>query len=265
MDLLDAIILGIVQGLTEFLPVSSSGHLELGKALLGDTSLPEESLLFTVVLHFATALSTIVVYRKDIWEILSGLLRFRNNEETRFSLKIVLSMIPAALIGLLFESELEQFFGGNIAFVGGMLLLTAVLLFLADRAKNTHRPVSYRDSFVVGIAQAVAVLPGISRSGATIATSVLLGIDKRKAARFSFLMVVPLIFGKIAKDVMGGDLVLQGEQFGIMAAGFTAAFLAGLVACTWMIRLVRNSRLTIFAVYCLVVGLIAIVLGLWFS
>lgn len=265
MDLLDAIILGIIQGLTEFLPVSSSGHLELGKALLGDTSLPEESLLFTVVLHFATALSTIVVYRKDIWEILSGLFGFRNNEETRFSLKIVLSMIPAALVGLLFESELEQFFGGNIAFVGGMLLLTAILLFLADRAKNTHRPVSFRDSFIVGIAQAVAVLPGISRSGATIATSVLLGIDKRKAARFSFLMVVPLIFGKIAKDLMGGEFALQGEQFGIMAAGFTAAFLAGLVACTWMIRLVRNSRLTIFALYCMVVGLIAIAAGLWFS
>lgn len=265
MDLLDAIILGIIQGLTEFLPVSSSGHLELGKALLGDTSLPEESLLFTVVLHFATALSTIVVYRRDVWEILIGLFRFRNNEQTRFSLKIVLSMIPAALIGLLFEAQLEQFFGGNIAFVGAMLLLTALLLFLADRAKNTHRPVSYRDAFLVGIAQAVAMLPGISRSGATIATSVLLGIDKRKAARFSFLMVVPLILGKIAKDLMGGELTLQGEQMGAMAAGFLAAFLAGLLACTWMIRLVRNSRLTIFAVYCFIVGLLAIAAGLWLT
>lgn len=262
MELIDAIILGIVQGLTEFLPVSSSGHLELGKALLGEHSLPEESLLFTVVLHFATALSTLVVYRRDVWEILSALLRFRDNEETRFALKIVLSMIPAALIGLFFESELESFFGGNVAFVGAMLLLTAALLFLADRAKKTHRPVSFLDSIIIGAAQAVAVLPGISRSGATIVTSVLLGVDKRKAARFSFLMVVPLILGKIAKDILGGELSLQTANLGAMSAGFAAAFVSGLLACTWMIRLVRNSKLSIFAVYCLLAGIAAIVMGL---
>ncbi len=265
MDLIDAIILGIIQGLTEFLPVSSSGHLELGKALLGDESVPEESLLFTVVLHFATALSTLVVYRKDVWEILAGLVKFRNNEETRFSLKIILSMIPATLVGLFFEEQLEAFFGGNVAFVGAMLLITAALLFLADRAKNTHRPVSYRDSIVVGIAQAVAMLPGISRSGSTIATSVLLGIDKRKAARFSFLMVVPLILGKIAKDILSGELEFQGALAGPMSAGFIAAFISGLLACTWMIRLVRNSRLTYFAVYCLVAGLLAIAAGVWLT
>lgn len=262
MDLLDAIILGIVQGLTEFLPVSSSGHLELGKALLGNQSVPEESLLFTVVLHFATALSTLVVYRKDVWQILSGLLRFRDNEETRFSLKIVISMIPAVLVGLFFESELEAFFGGKVAFVGAMLLLTAALLFLADRAKKTDRAVSYLDAVIIGVAQAVAMLPGISRSGATIATSVLLGDDKQKAARFSFLMVVPLILGKIAKDIMSGELTAQTENLGPMMAGFAAAFVSGLLACTWMIRLVRNSKLSIFAVYCLVVGIAAIVIGL---
>lgn len=265
MDLIDAIILGIIQGLTEFLPVSSSGHLELGKALLGDDSIPEESLAFTVVLHFATALSTVVVYRKDVWDILSGLLKFKDNEQTRFSLKIVLSMIPAALVGLFFEEQLEAFFGGNIAFVGAMLLITAALLFLADRAKNTHRPVSYRDSILIGIAQAIAMLPGISRSGATIGTSVLLGIDKRKAARFSFLMVVPLIMGKIAKDLLSGELEVQEVLTGPMSAGFLAAFISGLLACTWMIRLVRNSRLTIFAVYCLIVGLLAIAAGLWMA
>ncbi len=262
MELIDAIILGIVQGLTEFLPVSSSGHLELGKALLGEHSLPEESLLFTVVLHFATALSTLVVYRRDVWEIFSGLLRFRDNEETRFALKIVLSMIPAALIGLFFEAELESFFGGNVAFVGAMLLVTAALLFLADRAKKTHRPVSFLDSVIIGVAQAIAMLPGISRSGATIATSVLLGVDKRKAARFSFLMVVPLILGKIAKDMLGGELSLETANLVPMSAGFAAAFLSGLLACTWMIRLVRNSKLSIFAVYCLLVGIAAIVIGL---
>ena len=263
MEITDAIILGIVQGLTEFLPVSSSGHLELGKVLLGDTSVPEESLMFTVVLHFATALSTLVVYRKDVWEILTGLFAFKDNEELRFSLKIILSMVPAVLIGLYFEAELEQFFSGNIVLVGSMLLVTALLLFLADRAENTHKNVSFANAFIIGVAQAVAMLPGISRSGATIATSVLLGIDKRKAARFSFLMVVPLILGKMAKDFMGGELDLQGENVTALGAGFVAAFVAGLLACTWMIRLVRNSKLTFFAVYCFVVGCIAIASGWW--
>jgi undecaprenyl-diphosphatase len=263
LEITDAIILGIVQGLTEFLPVSSSGHLELGKVLLGDTSVPEESLMFTVVLHFATALSTLVVYRKDVWQILSGLFAFRDNEELRFSLKIILSMIPAVLIGLYFEAELEQFFSGNIILVGSMLLVTALLLFLADRAENTHKNVSFGNSFVIGIAQAVAMLPGISRSGATIATSVLLGIDKRRAARFSFLMVVPLILGKIAKDFLGGELNFHSESFTALGVGFVAAFVAGLLACTWMIRLVRNSKLTYFAVYCFVVGCIAIACGWW--
>lgn len=264
MDLTDAIILGIIQGLTEFLPVSSSGHLELGKVLLGDTSIPEESLLFTVVLHFATALSTLVVYRRDVWEILRGLVAFKDNEAFRFSLKIVISMIPAALVGLFFEDELEKLFSGNILLVGSMLLVTALLLFLADRAKTTHKNVSYPNSLVIGVAQAIAMLPGISRSGATIATSVLLGVDKQKAARFSFLMVVPLILGKIAKDILGGELNFQADNFGVLSAGFTAAFIAGLLACTWMIRLVRNSRLTFFAVYCLIVGCIAIAAALWF-
>ncbi len=263
MEVIDAIILGIIQGLTEFLPVSSSGHLELGKAILGDNSIPEESLLFTVVLHFATALSTIVVFRKDVIDIFKGLFQFKWNEETQFSLKIIISMIPAALIGLLFEEQLESFFGGDIRFVGLMLLITAVLLFLADRAKDTDKGVSYWKSLIIGISQAIAVLPGISRSGATISTSVLLGVDKTKAARFSFLMVVPLIFGKMAKDIFSGQLSFESEQTLAMGAGFIAAFLAGLVACTWMIQLVRKSKLTYFAIYCLIVGCIAIGYSFW--
>ncbi|NND15135.1 MAG: undecaprenyl-diphosphate phosphatase [Eudoraea sp.] len=262
MDLLDAIILGIVQGLTEFLPVSSSGHLELGKALLGDQSVPEESLLFTVVLHFATALSTIVVFRKDVWEILSGLFQFKWNEETRFSLKILISMIPAACIGLFFEDSLEQFFIGNIVLVGFMLIITALLLFLADQAKDSHTKVSNLNALVIGISQAIAVLPGISRSGATISTSVLLGVDKTRAARFSFLMVVPLILGKMAKDLLGGELVFHGEQFSLLSAGFIAAFISGLLACTWMIKIVKQSKLTYFAIYCLLVGGLSIGYGI---
>ena len=263
MDLLDAIILGIVQGLTEFLPVSSSGHLELGKALLGDQSVPKESLLFTVVLHFATALSTIVVFRKDVWEILRGLFQFKWNEESQFSMKILISMIPAVLIGVFFEDSLEQFFGGNIVLVGFMLIITALLLFLADQAKDSYTKVSNLNALVIGISQAIAVLPGISRSGATISTSVLLGIDKTRAARFSFLMVVPLIFGKMAKDLLGGELVFQGEQFTLLSAGFVAAFLSGLLACTWMIKIVRKSKLTYFAIYCILVGALAIGYGVW--
>jgi undecaprenyl-diphosphatase len=258
MDIFDAIILGIIQGLTEFLPVSSSGHLELGKAILGDNSIPEESLMVTVVLHFATALSTIVVFRKDIAEIFRGLFQFKWNVETEFSLKILISMIPGVLLGLFFERELEIIFGGSILIVGYMLLITALLLWLADKAKNTDKPVSYSNAFVIGIAQVIAFLPGISRSGATIATSVLLGNDKAKAARFSFLMVVPLIFGKIAKDLLSGEIADTTMQITPLIAGFVAAFIAGFAACTWMIQLVRKSKLSYFAIYCFIVGLLAI-------
>jgi undecaprenyl-diphosphatase len=263
MDLIDSIILGIVQGLTEFLPVSSSGHLELGKALLGDDSIPEDSLVFTVVLHFATALSTLIIFRKDIVTLITALLKFEWNEDTQFIVKIMISMLPAGFIGLLFESELEALFGNNIMLVGLMLIFTAVLLFMADRAKKTTKKVGFWDAFIIGISQAVAMIPGISRSGATISTSVLLGNDKSKAARFSFLMVIPLIFGKIAKDLLSGDLSYTTENFGSLSAGFIAAFLAGLFACKLMIRLVKNSQLKYFAYYCFVVGALAVILTLY--
>lgn len=258
MDVIDAIILGIIQGFTEFLPVSSSGHLELGKALLGDTSVPEERLLFTVVLHFATALSTMVIFRKDIIDLLKGALKFQWNDDLKFISKIALSMIPAVFVGLFFEDQLEQLFGGNILLVGCMLLVTAALLFLADRAKNTDQSVGYGDAMIIGVSQAIALLPGISRSGATISTSVLLGNDKTKAARFSFLMVVPLIFGKIAKDILGGEISYESSNFTNLGIGFIAAFISGLFACTWMIALVKKSKLSYFAGYCVIIGLIAI-------
>ncbi|ANW96924.1 UDP-diphosphatase [Wenyingzhuangia fucanilytica] len=258
MGILEAIILGIIQGLTEFLPVSSSGHLEIAKFILGDNSVPEESLTYTVILHFATALSTIVIFRKEVFQILKGLFQFKVNDEFMFSLKIVLSMIPAVTIGLLFEKELESFFGGKILFVGAMLLVTAVLLLLADRAKTTNKDVSVVGSIIIGISQAIAMLPGISRSGATISTSVILGVDRNKAARFSFLMVVPLILGKIAKDLLGGDIHISSQEMIPMGAGFAAAFIAGLIACQWMIALVKKSKLIYFSIYCAVVGLIAI-------
>lgn len=262
MEIIDAIILGIIQGLTEFLPVSSSGHLELGKAILGDNSVPEESLLFTVVLHFATALSTIVVFRKDILDLIKGALKFKWNDDLQFISKIALSMVPAVIVGLFFEEQLEALFGGNILLVGCMLIVTAILLFMADKSKDTDKKVSFKNAFVIGISQAIAMLPGISRSGATISTSVLLGNDKTKAARFSFLMVVPLIFGKIAKDVLSGDLTYDAGNFTSLSIGFVAAFVAGLFACTWMIALVKKSKLSYFAIYCAIVGVIAIAFSL---
>jgi undecaprenyl-diphosphatase len=262
MEIIDSVILGIIQGLTEFLPVSSSGHLEIGKAILGDNSVPEESLLFTVVLHFATALSTIVVFRKDIFYIIKGFLSFKWNDDTKFISKIAVSMLPAIIVGLFFEDELEQLFGGNILLVGCMLIVTAILLFLADKAKNTDKKVSFKNAFIIGISQAIAMIPGISRSGATISTSVLLGNDKTKAARFSFLMVVPLIFGKIAKDLFSGELSFEVQNITALSFGFIAAFISGLFACTWMIALVKKSKLSYFAIYCVVVGLIAIIFSL---
>ena len=262
MSYLESLILGIIQGLTEFLPVSSSGHLELGKAIFGDHSLPQDSLMFTVVLHFATALSTLVVFRKEVYEIFKGLFQFKWNEELEFSIKIIISMIPATIIGLLFEKQLEEFFGGRVFFVGTMLLITGILLLLADRAKHTDKKVSYGNALIVGISQAIAMLPGISRSGATISTSVLLGIDRTRAARFSFLMVVPLILGKVGKDILSGEISYENAHFGQLSVGFIAAFISGLFACNWMITLVRKSKLTYFAVYCFIVGIIAIIVAL---
>ncbi|MAR98249.1 MAG: UDP-diphosphatase [Formosa sp.] len=261
MDSLDSFILGIIQGLTEFLPVSSSGHLEIGKALLGNKSIPKDSMIFTVVLHFATALSTIVVFRKDIFEIFSDLLKFDWNHNTKFIIKILFSMIPAILIGLIFEVQLERLFSGEIILVGIMLIVTSLLLVLADRAKKTNKNVQYKNSIIIGISQAIAILPGISRSGATISTAVLLGIDKTKAARFSFLMVIPLIFGKIIKDVFSGELIYDSSEFSNIFIGFLSAFISGVFACTWMIKLVKNSQLKYFAIYCALAGLLAILLS----
>ena len=261
MDSVEAIILGIIQGLTEFLPVSSSGHLEIGKALMGDESLPQESLLFTVVLHFATALSTILIFRKEISEIIRGLFKFNpSNKQFKFSFSNNNFNDSCRFCGFIFEEFLETLFSGQLILVGIMLFITAILLFLADKSKKTVVDLSNQSAFIIGIAQAIAMLPGISRSGATIATSVLLGIDREKAARFSFLMVVPLIFGKILKDLMSGDLVFSSDQSLSLLIGFLAAFLSGILACRLMIKIVKNSKLKYFSYYCVLAGIFSILL-----
>ena len=261
-ELIKSAVLGVVQGLTEFLPVSSSGHLEIAKYLLGDERMASESLMMTVVVHFATALSTIVVFHREVFEIASGLLKFKLNEEFWFTFKVLLSMIPAAVIGVFFESEVEELFEKQLLLIGLMLSVTGVLLLLADRAKVTQKSVGIVDAFVIGISQAIAIMPGISRSGATISTSVLLGIDREKAAQFSFLMVVPLILGKIAMDLLNawqsGEPFASDREALPLTIGFTAAFVTGLLACTWMIRLVKNAKLSYFSVYCFIVAALVI-------
>lgn len=257
-----AILLGIIQGLTEFLPVSSSGHLEITTFILehfGIEGLPEENILMTVVLHGATALSTLFVFRKEVSQILRGLFQLKWNDKFKYSLKIILSMIPAALVGVFYDEQIDALFGGKILLVGSMLIITGLLLFIADKAKNTTQSVNFGQSIIIGIAQAIAILPGISRSGATISTSVILGIDREKAARFSFLMVVPLIFGKIAKDILGGEITTESATLIPLIIGFITAFFTGLIACKWMISLVKKSQLKYFSYYCFTIGIIVII------
>ena len=250
MELLTSLILGIIQGLTEFLPVSSSGHLEIGKAIFGNDWSADESMLMTVVLHFATALSTIVIFRKEIVTIVKGLFSKEDNEAKNFSFFIVVSMIPAAVVGVLFDDIIESFFDGKLLLVSLMLIVTGGLLFLADRAKSSEKKVGIKESILIGIAQAIAILPGISRSGATISISVLLGVDREQSARFSFLMVVPLIFGKMAKDILDGAFNNIDGPLINYGVGFLAAFITGIFACTLMIKLVKKSQLKYFSIYC---------------
>jgi undecaprenyl-diphosphatase len=258
MDWLQAFLLGLVQGLTEFLPVSSSGHIELGKYLLGTDI--EGGLSFTIVVHGATVLSTIIVFRKDILSIIRHFFMFRMNDSTHYVFKILISMIPAIAVGLFLEDQIETLFTGNILFVGIMLLITATLLILTFYAKDKKKDISYGRAFIIGIAQALAVLPGISRSGATIATGLYLKIDKNKIARFSFLMVILPILGKNFLDIFSGELSQAHIPVSVLIIGFISAFLSGLLACKLMIKIVSKGNLTYFALYCLMVGIVSIVL-----
>ena len=265
MDWIQALILGLVQGLTEYLPVSSSGHLTILSNFFGIEG--ADNLTFTVAVHVATVLSTLVILWREIDWILKGLLKMEMNEETKYALNIVVSMIPVGIVGLFFKDYVEEAFGAGLFIVGAMLLLTATLLAFSYYAKpRIKERISLRDAFIIGLAQACAVMPGLSRSGSTIATGLMLGNKKERLAQFSFLMVIPPILGEALLDVLKA---LKGEQvvsdaIGVvpLCVGFLAAFLSGCFACKLMINIVKRGKLIYFAYYCAVVGA-AVILYQW--
>ena len=259
MGVLEAIILGIVQGLTEFLPVSSSGHLQLAKELLGVEI--ENNLTFDVMLHAATVLSTIVVLRGEVWWLIKGLFSRGMNDEKSYFLKLVVSMIPVGVVGFLLRDKIDAMLASQyiMVVVGAMLLLTSALLSFAYYARPRERAtISMRDAFIIGLGQAVATMPGLSRSGTTIATGLLLGNDKSAVATFSFLMVLAPILGQTLLDVVDGGFVVTGISVEALVAGFVAAFVVGCLACRFMIGVVKRGKLIWFALYCAIVGLVAI-------
>lgn len=267
MDALQALILGLIQGLTEYLPVSSSGHLTIASALFGLDG--EQNLTFTVAVHVATVLSTLVILWKEIAWILKGLFRWdgKLNAEQHYALAIVVSMIPVGIVGVFFKDYVEDIFGEGLLIVGCCLLATAALLTFSYYARPRQKTnISLRDAFVIGLAQAVAVLPGLSRSGSTIATGLLLGNKKEQLAQFSFLMVIPPILGEALLDILkamrhGTEAVTTDIGMLPLAVGFMAAFVSGCIACKWMISIVRRGKLIYFGIYCAIVGLLVLALA----
>ncbi len=257
MEWFEAILLGLVQGLTEFLPVSSSGHLTIGKELLG---IETTNLKFEVAVHAATVTSTLVVFRNDILNLLKGFFKFKMNPETDYLLKIAVSMIPVFIIGMFFKEQVEAIFGSGLLVVGISLLITATLLMLTNMIKPKEKTLTYGRALVIGIAQAVAVLPGLSRSGSTISTGMLLGVRKDEIARFSFLMVLIPVLGEAFLELVSGEFTSNASEISPLSLGlgFISAFLSGLFACKVMISLVKRAKLTPFAVYCAVIGIICL-------
>jgi undecaprenyl-diphosphatase len=261
MNWWQALILGLVQGLTEFLPVSSSGHLVIFRELLGAEA--PSDLVFEITVHVATALATIVVFRKQILDLLQGLFKFKYNQQTDFIAKLVVSMIPVAIVGFFFKDKVEELFS-SLLVVGCALMVTALLLFLSDRvkARKEGKEITFGQALVMGLGQAVAVIPGLSRSGTTISAGLLSGASRNKVAEFSFLMVLVPILGEAFLDLVGGDLAASSISIAPLLLGFVAAFFSGLFACKAMIALVKKAGLKWFALYCAIVGLIVIICSL---
>ena len=265
MDWFEALILGFIQGLTEYLPVSSSGHLAIGQALFGMED-GEENLMFTVAVHVATVLSTLVIFWFEIAKIFRGLFKFEYNAETKYVLSIIVSMIPVGIVGVFFKDYVEAIFGSGLLVVGCCLLITSALLTFSYYAKPRQKEhISFKDAFIIGLAQAVAVLPGVSRSGSTIATGLLLGNKKEKLAQFSFLMVIPPILGEALLDILKsakGENVMGSIEVLPLAIGFLAAFLSGCLACKWMVNIVKRGKLIYFGIYCAIIGVATIIASL---
>ena len=259
MNWFEAIVLGLIQGLTEFLPVSSSGHLELGKFLFGIDH--EANFYFSVAVHGATVLSTIAVLYKEITDIFRGFFRFKLNEETIYVFKILISMIPVGIAGLYMQDIINSFFAGNLIYLGVGFLVTSAVLALTRIIRPKERPIGYIDSFIIGIAQAIAVLPGISRSGATIATGMMIDNRKSDIAKFSFLMVLVPVIGANLVEMKTANIVSAGTSIIVIAIGFLSAFISGYLACRWMINLVKKGNLLWFSLYCLAIGLFTLLLG----
>ena len=259
MDILKSLLLGIIQGLTEFLPVSSSGHLEIFKVFLDFSYDSTNSLFFTLIVHLATALSAIIYFWKDVKEIIMSLIGLKKDENTFFAFYILVSMIPAGLAGYFFESEINYLFNGNLTLVGFMLILTSLILYLSDRFNNSNKKLNLKSSLIIGFTQALAILPGISRSGATIGTSIFLGLNRNIAAKFSFLMVVPVIFGSSLKIILDNEIEFNNNNISNYLVGFSAALISGYYACKWMIIFVKKSKLIYFSIYCLLIGILSII------
>lgn len=261
MNWFEALVLGLIQGLTEYLPVSSSGHLAIGAHLFGING--EDNLTFTIMVHVATVLSTLVILWKEIDWIFKGLFKFQMNEETKYALNIVISMIPIGIVGVFFKDTVEEIFGSGLLIVGCMLLVTASLLTFSYFAKPRQKEnISPLHAFIIGLGQALAVLPGLSRSGTTIATGLLLGDKKEKMAQFSFLMVIPPILGEALLDLLKGlkgEAALGGIDAFPMIVGFVAAFVSGCLACKWMINIVKKGKLVYFGIYCAIAGTVTII------
>lgn len=266
MNEIQALILGLVQGLTEYLPVSSSGHLTIGQALFNVTTDEKAQLAFDIVVHVATVMSTLVILWKEVAWLFKGFFKFKDNDETRYIINILVSMIPVGIVGVFFKDYVEDIFGSGLLIVGCMLLVTALLLTFSYYAKPRQKEnISIKDAFIIGIAQACAVMPGLSRSGSTIATGLLLGNKKELLAKFSFLMVIPPILGEALLDgvkVMKGENVFGSISTTALAIGFVAAFLSGCFACKWMIDIVKRGKLIYFAIYCAIIGIAAIAFSL---
>lgn len=261
MNFFESLILGIVQGLTEFLPVSSSGHLLLIGYIFGNESSGDENLLFTIFVHLATAIATIYVFKKDVVKLLKEFFKKNESSEKKFIINVLISMLPAMIIGLVFENKISVMFENNLFFVGLMLIITSIFLFYSDKKIDLKKKITYRIALIIGVAQAIAIAPGISRSGITIACALFIGISRKDSARFSFLMVVPLIIGSVFKIIIDyKQTIFESIDPLNLSIGFFGALLSGIFACKLMMRLVQNSKLKYFSIYCFSIGLIAIVL-----